>query len=131
MTPKDCYAIKYGERQSLPGIHSSTIQLSLFTVYLKVKNIFNQFLSYRIVSHSSKFMLNIVAAVVNRKKEATRGGGEKLTTCWTSAVCARPCGHCGTESAHISEFVLDYRLMYFEFICFTIFQLLPHQLPSP
>lgn len=78
MTPTDCYAIKYAERQSLPGIHSSTIQLSLFTVYLKVKNIFNQFFSYRIVSHSSKFMLNIVAAVVNRKKEATRGGGEKL-----------------------------------------------------
>ena len=132
MTPTDCYAIKYVKRQSLSGIHSCTIQLSLFTVYLKAKSIFNHFFSYRIVSRSSKFMLNIVAAVVvKRKKEATRGGGEKLTTSGTSADCARPCGHCGTDSVHISEVVLDCNLMYFEFICFTIFQLLPHQLPSP
>lgn len=128
MTLTDCYVIKYVKRQSLPSIHLSTIQLSLFTVYLKAKTIFKHFFTYRIASRSSKFMLNIVAVVVvNRKKEATR----KLTTCWTSADCARPCGHCGTGSVCISEVVLDCNLVYFEFTCFTIFQLLPHQLPSP
>lgn len=76
-------------------------------------------------------MLNIVAAVVvYRKKEAPGGAGENLTTCWTSAGCARLCGHCGADSMSISEVVLDCNLVYFEFTCFTIFQLFPHQLPS-
>lgn len=50
MTPTDCYAIKYIKRQSLPCIHSSPTQLSLFTAYLKEKDIFN-FVIYTIVSH--------------------------------------------------------------------------------
>lgn len=50
MTPTDCYAIKYVKRQSLPSIHSSPTQLSLFTAYLKEKYIFN-FFSCTIVSH--------------------------------------------------------------------------------
>lgn len=76
-------------------------------------------------------MLNVGAATaVNTKEEAARGARESLAACWTSAGWARGCGRCGAGGGHVSAVGLDCCLMGSEFTCFTIFQLLPRQLPS-
>lgn len=129
MTLTDCYVIKYIKRQSLPCFHSSPTQLSLFTAYLKEKDIFN-FVIYTIVSHKLQVYARVAAAVVKGKGLLWDKVVQEWL-CWSPADCAGMCWHWGTDTGSVSELVLDCSLMHFGFTSFAFYQLLPQQLPSP
>lgn len=87
MTPTDCYAIKYIKRQSLPCIHSSPTQLSLFTADLKGKDIFN-FVIYTIVSHKLQVYAKQLLLLCLREKGYYEAGW------WRSVSVLEPCRLC-------------------------------------